>query len=215
MIREQMQLKDKVGYIWDYYKLRIIGAVVIVGLGIYFVNLFTRPKVDISFEAAFVNCYDSVSDSSNMAIGFDEYMVKHDEGSDLGEGKIVYDNNLFFNLGKSSDYNNSYYQKLVAYLEAGTVDVVVCEYDNLIGVGQGGRFLDLRDERIKSVYETYIDRVVYVETEEGNIPIGIDISDSPVIEEMNSYANGCYLAFGSNTKHYDKDLMFLKYLLGE
>jgi hypothetical protein len=122
---------------------------------------------------------------------------------------------LFFNLAKSSDFNNSYYQKLVAYIEAGTYDVVICDYDNLIGVGQGGRYLDLRDERIKSVFDTYSDRVVYIETDEGNIPIGIDVSDSPVIEKMNSYANGCYYAVSANSSHYDKDILYLEYLLGE
>jgi hypothetical protein len=206
-----MQLKDKVGYIWDYYKLRIIGAIVAVGLCIYLVNIFTRPRVNIAFEAAFVNCYDNISDSSDMAKGFDTYL----KGSDVGsiEGKIVYDNNLFFNLSKSSDYNNSYYQKLIAYLESGTFDVVISDYDNLIGVGKGGRYIDLRDERIKSVYDMHSDRVVCVETDEGEIPIGIDISDSPVIEAMNSYANGCYIAFSANSSHFDKDILYLEYLL--
>jgi hypothetical protein len=208
-----MQPKDKAIYIWDYYKLWIIGAVVIVGLTIYLVQIFARPRENIAFEAAFVNCYDSVSDSSDMAKGFDMYL----KGSDVGdiEGTIVYDNNLFFNLSKSSDYNNSYYQKLIAYLEAGTYDVVVSDYDNLIGVGQGGRYIDLRDERIKSVYEAYSDQAVYVETDEGNIPIGIDISDSPIIEAMNSYANGCYIAFSANSSHYDKGIAYLEYLLGK
>jgi hypothetical protein len=210
-----MQPRERIVYIWDYYKLWIIGGIVIIGLGIYLLRIFTRPRVDIAFEAAFVNCYDNVSDSSDMAKGFDEYLKGSDKGDIDIEGKIVYDNNLFFNLAKSSDFNNSYYQKLVAYLEAGTYDVVVSEYDNLIGVGQGGRYLDLRDERIKEVFDTYSDRVIYVETEEGNIPIGIDISDSPVIGKMNSYANGCYLAFSANSSHFDTDVLFLDYLLGK
>jgi hypothetical protein len=209
---KQMQLKDKIGYIWDYYKLRIIGVVVIVGLAVYLVSIFTRPRADIAFEAAFVNCYDNVSDNSDFALGFEEYLKGCDAGSEI-EGKIVYDNNLFFNLSKSSDFNNSYYQKLVAYLEAGTYDVVICDYDNLVGVGQGGRLLDLRDERIKAVFDMYSDRAVYIETDEGSIPIGIDISDSPVIGEMNSYANGCYIAFSANTSNLEMDRFFTEYLI--
>jgi hypothetical protein len=215
MVSKQMQLKDRIGYIWDYYKLWIIGAVAIIGLSIYLVGIFTRPRTVVAFEAAFVNCYDNVSDNSDIARGFDKYLKGRDLGSSNVEGKIVYDNNLFFNLSRNSDYKNSYYQKLVAYLETGTYDAVICEYDNLVGIGQSGRFLDLRDERIKSVYDKYGDYAIYIETDEGNIPIGIDISNSPVIAKMNSFGNGCYLAFSSNSSHYEMDELFLEYLFGK
>jgi hypothetical protein len=205
---KHMRLRDRVGYIWDYYKLLIIGVAVAIFLLGYFIRMFTAPKSDIAFEAAFVNCYDNVSESSDLYRGFSGYFEE-------GEGKIVFDNNLFFDLNKSSDYNGSYYQKLVAYLEAGTYDAVICGYDNLVGVGQGGRYIDLRDERIKSVYDTYGDRAVYIETEEGKIPIGIDISDSPFIGEMNSYGDGCYIAFCANSSHFEADVLFLEYLLGK
>jgi hypothetical protein len=209
-----MQLRDKVGYIWDYYKLWLIGAVVAVGLLVYFLSLYRNGSDDVVFKAAFVNFYDDVSDSSDFALGFKEYLEGHDSGSGI-EGVIEFDNNMFFNLNKNSDYYSSYYQKLIAYLESGTLDCVICGYDNLMGIGQGGRFIDLSDERIKSVYDMYSDRIVYISTEEGDIPIGIDISDSPVLSGMNGYGESCYLAFSANSAHFDKGKLFLEYLLEE
>ena len=35
-IKEMDSIRKKIGYIWDYYKLWIIGAVVLVGLVVYF-----------------------------------------------------------------------------------------------------------------------------------------------------------------------------------
>ena len=39
-IKEMDSIRKKIGYIWDYYKLWIIGAVVLVGLVVYFTVVF-------------------------------------------------------------------------------------------------------------------------------------------------------------------------------
>lgn len=195
-------------YLWDYYKLWIIAAAALVWLTVYFILIYRNHPAEEIWKIAFVNFYDDVSWESD----FSENFVKS-LGRPVEEGSVVFDNNLFFNLERNSDYHNSYYQKLIAYLEAGTVDGVICEYSNLIGIGQGGRFLDLTDDRTAAVYERYRDRVVWIATEEGEVPIGIDISDSPVLAGMNGYADKCYLAVSSNIAHAELLEEFLEYLL--
>lgn len=205
-----MSAKTAARYIWDYYKIWIIAAVVLAGLLVYFISVYrNRPPEEI-WKVAFVNFYDDVSQESDFSQNFVESLEIPAE-----EGSIVFDNNLFFNLERNSDYYNTYYQRLIAYLEAGTVDCVICEYANLTGIGRTGRFLDLSDDRTASVYERYYDRMVWITTEEGEFPIGIDISDSPVLTRMNGYTDGCYLAISSNMAHMELIDEFLAYLLGD
>ena len=102
----------------------------------------------------------------------------------------------------------------MAYLEAGTTDALVCQKANLMGIAKGKRVLNLEDALAKEIYQKYQDRLVYYTTEEGEeIPVGVDISDSPLIKNMNSYKDGCYVCVSAYTNRVERVKMFLDYLL--
>lgn len=213
----QMDLKSAVIYLWDYYKLWIIGISVFIFLVFYFISVFLNRPKDTLLHVTMVNFYDNVSEDSDFYKDFIAYSGFNEE-----EGEVIFDANVFFNLKRPADGKSSYFQKTVAFLEAKTTDAVICEYDNLMGIGSGGRFLDLSDEKAASIYEKYQDRIVYLEPEEGmvkegeekeRVPIGIDISDSPVLARMNGYADKCYLAVSAYTERLDAAEIFIDYLL--
>lgn len=206
-----MSREKAAGYIWTYYKIPIVAVLVFIFLVIYFVHAFLNRAEDTLLHVTFVNCYDDVSEDSDFYKNFLEY-------ADFEEtGEVFFDSNVFFDLSKDRDYANTYFQKTVAYLEAGTTDAVVCQEMNLNGLAKGGRILSLEDERAEKIYEKYADRVVIYTTEEGkDIPVGIDISDSQIIEGMSSYNDGCYLcvsAYIDETDRVDRVERFLDYLL--
>lgn len=208
---EKKNPKDKLQYIWDYYKMWIIGAVVLVGLICYFASAFYhRPKDEI-LNVAFVNFYDDISKETEFYQDFLDFAEQN--GALEVNGDITFDSNYFFDLSKASGAANTYYQKMIANLEAKTCDAVVCEYDNLLGIGESGRLLDLEDERVKGFCEPYRERMVTVEKDGRSVLIGIDISDSPVFDNVNGYANACYFAISSNAGHLDMVEEFLQYLL--
>ena len=205
-----MPKEKAAGYIWTYYKLPIIVVMTVIFLIIYFVHSFlTRPE-DTLLHVTFVNCYEDISEDSDFYKNFLEF-------ADLKEsGEVYFDSNIFFNLEKESDYANTYFQKTVAYLEAGTTDAVVCQESNLNGLAQGGRVLSLRDERVEKIYEKYKDRIVEYTTKEGEtVPVGINISDSPLLKGTKSYQDGCYLcvsAYIDEPDRIDNVETFLDYL---
>lgn len=207
---QQMDRKSAAVYIWDYYKLWIIGIVTFVFLVFYFISAFLNRPKNTLLHVTMVNFYDNVSESSDFYKDFIEYSGFNEE-----EGEVIFDANVFFNLIRPADSKSSYFQKTIAFLEAKTTDAVICEYDNLMGIGAGGRFLDLSDEKVKSIYEKYQDRIVYLESEETGekVPIGIDISDSPVLARMNGYADKCYIAVSAYTERLDAVEVFIDYLL--
>ena len=206
---KEMPIKKATGYIWDYYKIPLISIGVLLGLTCYFISIFLRPVQETAGAVAFINFYENVTEDS---VFYTEFMKEYKEKMPK-ESMLVFDNHYFFNLEKEADYKNSYYQKLIAYLEAGTVDVVICEEENLMGIAKSGRFLDLSDERIVEIYKQYQERIVYLFLEGEKIPIGIDISDSSVLTGLNGYQKKCYLAISSNVLHLEFVESFLQYLL--
>jgi len=204
-----MERKRAFHYLWDYYKGLAIGILVAIGIVVYMIALLLRPEVDVKLGVMFVNFPVDVSQDSSFAQGFYAFAgVKKPE-------TIVFDNNAFFNLAKSSDYANSYFQKTVAYLEGGDIDAVICQYDNLVGIASGGRFMDLRNKSMEKIYETYQDRIVEIEKDGKTIPVGIDVSDSPVLKRLGGFDEGesCYVGISSFTVHGDMIGNFLEYIL--
>ena len=199
-------------YIWTYYKIPIVGILVFIFLIIYFIHAFLNRPEDTILHVTFVNCYDDVSEKSDFHKEFLEY-------ADFQEtGEVIFDSNVFFDLSKDSDYANTYFQKTVAYLEAGTTDALVCQETNMKGMVKGGRILNLKDERASGIYDKYKDRIVNYTTEEGEvIPVAVDISDSPRFEGMSSYqdSEGCYLCVSAYIDQADQAEVFLDYLLKE
>ncbi len=205
-----MTREKAAGYIWTYYKIPIVGVMTVIFLIIYFVHAFLNRPEDTLLHVTFVNCYEDISEDSDFYKNFLEF-------ADFEEsGEVYFDSNIFFNLEKESDYANTYFQKTVAYLEAGTTDAVVCQESNLKGLAQGGRVLSLRDERVEKIYEKYKDRIVEYTTKEGEtVPVGINISDSPLLKGTKSYQDGCYLcvsAYIDEPDRIDNVETFLDYL---
>lgn len=209
-IKEMDSTRKKIGYIWDYYKFWIIGAVVLVGLIVYFTVVFVTREDKPALDIVLVNNYDDVSEDSKLAQGFVSYV-----GEENLPGKVEFDNNAFFNLEKNSDYKNSYYMKVVAYLEADTVQAVICQYDNLIGIAKGGRLADLSDERVGDIFEKYKDRIVYYENDEGeNVPVGIDISDGYKAAGLTEYTDEkAYVGLSAYAKDYELAEKFVDYMV--
>ena len=205
-----MTRENALRYIWTYYKIPIIGILVFIFLVFYFIHAFLNRPEDTILHVTFVNCYDNVSEDSDFHKEFLEY-------ADFQEtGEVIFDSNVFFDLSKDSDYANTYFQKTVAYLEAGTTDALICQETNMKGMAKGGRVLNLEDERAGGICEKYKDRIVNYTTDEGEvIPVAVDVSDSPRFEGKNSYKDEekCYLCVSAYIDQADQVEVFLDYLL--
>ena len=73
-IKEMDSTRKKIGYIWDYYKLWIIGAVVLVGLVVYFTVVFATREDKPILDVVLVNNYDDVSEDCRLTQGFVSYV---------------------------------------------------------------------------------------------------------------------------------------------
>jgi hypothetical protein len=200
--------KAGLAYLWQYYKLPVLAAVAAVGLAVYFVNACLTRPADPVLTVQFVNFYSDVSAQSDFARNFAAF------GSlDSAQGPAVFDANAFFNLANSSDYTNSYYLKTVTYLETGTRDAVVCGRDNLEGLAQSGRLMDLTDSRTAAICDAWGSRLYTVTGNGQEIPVGVSLAGSPVLSKMQQNDGDIYLAVSANVQHEKWVETFLHYLL--
>ena len=176
----------------------------------YFTVVFATREDKPVLDVVLVNNYDDVSEDSELAQGFVSYI-----GKENLSGKVTFDNNEFFNLANNSDYKNSYYMKVLAYLEADTAQAVMCQYDNLIGLAKSGRLADLSNEKVSNIYEKYKDRVIYYEDENGNkTPVGIDISEGYRAAGLTEYTDGkAYIGLSAYAADYEYVEKFVDYMV--
>lgn len=212
---EGLSARKKREYVWQYYKLWIIGGVALILFIIYFAVHLINANRDTHLYVGFVNTYAQVENGSDFWEGY----VK-DAGVDTGKVNVIFDKEIYFDMTQGDVTGNHYYEKLVVLVDSETLDAVVMEPDNLKELGANGRLMDLEDERTRGLYEKYSDRIITTVTEEEDgtkreVPVGIDISDSILMAEENSYVKGCALGISSHVQHVDAVEEFLDYVLQE
>lgn len=203
----------KLQYVWEYYKLRIAGAVCVLALLLYFGTIRLTVPSDNWFYITIANTQADVGNRSQMWKDFVEY-----SGYDTGEKNVYFNTNCFFD--PFSERPNDYYTYFVAYVDAGTLDLISMEREDLQKLGERGRLLDLSAPEASAIAQKYRDRLIYAqpldaEYSDKPVPIGIDLSDSALMSKYHIYGESCAVGLGAHCPHMDAVLKFLAFALEE
>ena len=204
--------QDKLGYIWDYYKLWIIGIAAFIVVAVYALTSLNKAHSEYWYYMILANTMENVGTGSSLWKGFEEYA-----GYDLKEKDMVFNNQSYFDFTlKTTD--NPYFDSFIVFAEAGTLDAITMECNSLIALGQTGRLMDLNSEEAASLRSEYEDRFLYYDALDADgdpvsYPVGIDISDSILMTEYHIYGNSCALGLGYLSEHVEETKKFLEYIL--
>lgn len=215
---EQEKLRGMTGrqaaeYIWQYYKLWIIGIVSALCIGVYLTVLSMTTPSENWLYVCFANVPPGMvlSEDSEIHQSYADYT-----GMDLTEKKLVFDTNCYCNPSEKT-YGNNYYNKMVALLDGGILDLLVMEEADLQAVGSTGRLLDLQGDfyRLDPKWE---DRLVYCENadpdyEKTLVPIGVDLTGSFLTAPDGPYPEGCVVGIGAYSAHPERLEQFLTFFL--
>lgn len=228
--------KQKLAYFWDYYKWPvIIGVLAIFAVTSFIYQLVTRK--DNALHALLLNGSpkDFLAEETDHTGDFVEYA-----GIDEKKYQVLYDTSVHIGEGAADEYNSV--QKLMVYIAAAELDVMVSDPDSLLRYAYQGNLQDLREFLPKEQFEKYADSFYYIdlavaraheaaneandydyipvygdphhpEDMEDPAPVGIFLpQDCPLLE--NYFFPGNELAAGVliNTKHAETALKFLEYL---
>ena len=207
----RLQGAAKLQYVWDYYKLWIIGVVCLVAFVIYFVVARAMTPNDNWFYITIANTQADAGNKSQIWRDFVDY-----SGYDTREKNVYFNTNCYFD--PFSERINNYYTYFVAYVDAGTLDLIAMEKDDLQKLGERGRLLDLSRPEASEIMAKYEDRLIYAvpldeEYSTEPVPIGIDLSDSALISKYHIYSDSCAVGVSANCPHMDAVLRFLACVL--
>lgn len=226
-IREQLQklkdmsFKNKLGYLWHYYKIHTIVTVIIIIFAATLIHDIVTHK-DFAFYALLINAETPYIDYLAYGNEFEQY-------AGINTDKYV----AFFDT--SSKISNEYYSqdsaantdKIAAMIYTGTIDVIVADTYAFEYYAQSETFVNLEDVLPKEVLEKYSHSLYYTDADtyvryeddyssgempdrntytinhhlaEGMkkpVPVGIFLSD-----ESNLMKTGCYNYLTQNEVTY-------------
>ncbi len=140
-------LKQKFAYFRDYYKWHVIIAVAVIAF-IASMIYQTVTRKDTAFYAALINVYPIASDEH--AASFAEYA-----GIDLEEYDITLDTSMHIDNAAMDQETITSTQKLMVYIAAGEVDVIMTDADTMEQYAYNESFFDIRDVLSKEQAEAY------------------------------------------------------------
>ena len=210
-----MTKRQAAEYIWQYYKLWIIGFVCLVWFTTFAVTRYRMANRDHWLYITFANTRASIGDGSELWQGYVDYT-----GFDMKKKDVVFNNEAYFDYAKDQARGNVYYEVFVGFTDAGVLDAVTMNPGALTSLGQTGRLLDLSREECASIREKYGDRFLYTQPFDEDygaqqVPVGIDISDSILVTKWHAYTEGAALGIGANSGNIDSVELFLDYIFQE
>ncbi|MDE4542026.1 ABC transporter substrate-binding protein [Thermoanaerobacterium sp. R66] len=206
---KDMTFKEKVEYIWDYYKIHIIVGIIVVAIVASFVNSILTNK-NYVFDFSMIG----TSINFDKEMNFQNTITKELLGTDKGKNQALVE---FYMLTKGSDgkfqLDPTSVQKLMVKISAEEVDVIALDKDNFYALGNQGAFLNL--DTVKNLDLSGLD------TEK--LPASKDVKAGTYgiyLNKDNKYLDGIgydyhdkIIAVLSNSKNKDLSVRFLKWLL--
>lgn len=204
---EGMTAGKRMEYIWQYYKLWIVGILSLTMLAVYLGHGIANSVHQNHLYVLFVNTYADLGDGSAFWKGYAKEI-------DTRKENVIFDTGNFFDMENTT--GNHYYEKAVVLLDGGIADAVVMDTEGLCALGAGGRLMDWADPRLDALRERYADRLLTVSVSEADSPVrevivGVDLSDCRLVSEDHAYTD-CALGISAEAQHLDAVGQFMEYL---
>ncbi len=213
---KNMSVKDRLWYIWEYYKIPIIIAVVAVifissiGSAIYN-NRFETALSCVIFNSRPASEADSVDDYFNQ--GFRQYI-------DLNEdAKIEVDYSMSPTFDESSMNEFTYAQlaKITAMISSKSLDVMIGKPETIDHFGEMGGFVDLKEILPADIYDKVEDHLYFVTNQEigENTACGLLIGSTDFCDKTGLIIDEPILTIMSNSTHTDTAVELIRYVFGQ
>lgn len=207
-----MTWKQRLGYVWDYYKPLMVAILVIIACISLGVEIYHNLQINHIFQAYMVNANTYELDTESMIAEFAEYL-----GGIGADDEITIDATITYDEDDNTEYGMASQMKLVTYGAAGEMDILIGDdalFDHYI---QSDGLLDLREVLTEEELELWEDDLIWGTDSEGTEGIyAIKLTDAPVLTRYNAYPQGdSYGMIPLSSKHLDLVPVFLEYLMGQ
>jgi len=211
---KDMTFAQKKEYIWEYYRIHIIGTLIAIVTVICLIIMFMRNDYKAVFTTVVVdgNMTGFNDNTDKLTVGFTQYL-----GIDGKSKRVIFSNN--YSLIQRTGDEDAYYstQKIVAMATTKSIDGYLCEYDYATFYSSDDELFltDLRELFTANELSKLSDYLVYYTATDGTkFPIAVDLTSTRVKTETDlTMTRPCYGVVSTST-HTDNAVKFIKYAFG-
>lgn len=205
---KEMSFRDKIWYIWEYYKIHmLIGAIILfllyAGGVIIYQKTFTTQ-----LNTIIINDTGTLSDYEELTNRFKGHM-------NYGKKDLVaFDNSIYLSFdGATSEMGYASLAKVTAIVASRDLDLMICDQDSIDHYASNGGYMDLEEVLPEDLWELVKDDAYYTADEDGSVhPFAIDLKNSHFTEWTNCGLDPAYLGLVSNSKRTETAIEFLRFL---
>ncbi len=205
---KEMSTRDKVWYIWEYYKIHMFVAVVLLFLLYAIGVIFYQKTFTTQLSTIIINDTGTPSDYESLTNRFKSRM-------NYGKkDRVEFDNSLYLTLGgTTSEMDYASMAKITAIVASQDLDIMICDADNIDHYASNGGYLDLEEALPADLWELVQEDAYYTADEDGSIhAFAIDLQKSHFTEWTNCGLDPAYLGLVSNSKRTETAIEFLRLL---
>lgn len=235
-VKNMKSFKDKVDYIWGYYKLPIVsGILIIITIG-YILNITViNPPDKTGVGIAFTHLQSDQERENSLKLNSEKAI-------NIEEGYEVSINSIPIGLSEDITYEQGMQQKILAMIVTGEIDLIIGVDEFFYQNSTESIFLDLEKILIDSKYDSLKDEfltsllpvdmvspevvakseiVEHVSpfdstdiTECIKRPVAIKLKDSKILKDLGYPVEGVSIAFISTSKRPEMTLKLFNYIMG-
>lgn len=211
---KQLPFKEKLRYIWMYFKIPIIAILFAIGFGTFLIIRIATNIPGNWLTVTFTNTMAKAGTGSDIWKDFTAYA-----GYDLSQKKVEFNAESYFDYTQNQAQGNAYYNAFVSLADAGEIDAITMSKESLAALGQSGRLFDLNDKACAALKAKYADRFIYYtpsgeDAPQTPVPVGIDVSDSLLVTKYHVYPDDCALGVGAHSENIKEIEDFLRFIYG-
>lgn len=221
--------RQRLGYIWDYYKPLMAALLAVIFLVCMGVEIYHNKQIERLLNVHLINSGDPLADSSSMAADFAEYIGGIEDKQEISMDATM---TLGDELDQTSTANQT---KFMVLAGANELELLLMDEETFERYAAQGFFADLEELLSAEELEEWSARLIYrekaeeaelsdeTETEQKmqhdsatEIAAAIDLTDSEVLQEYGVYTEGkVYGGVFARAEYKELYGQFFEFLLRE
>lgn len=208
----RMTWAQKREHIWEYYKVQIISAIVLIAATVGIIYMYKLNDYENVFYTVVIDGgMAGMSDNQDaLTAGFTEYL-----GIDGKDERVFFDNNYTLTYISSIDqdpYLSA--EKIMTQIATGSIDAIIADKAQINGFStvSESAYIDLSICLTEEEFAAVKDHIVYYKLKDGTeIPNVLDLSGTKIVTEMGLTVNNPCFGITISAPNSENGIKFIRY----
>ena len=211
---KNMSLKNRAWYIWEYYKIPIIGIVTAVVLLSSIGFSMYQNRFDTALSCVILNSLPTTEQPS-VEKYLDQDFRLYAKLPEDEKISVDYSMNITFEEASMSEFTYAELAKLTAMISSKELDVMIGKPEVIDHYGAMGGFLNLEECLPPDLYETVKDRLYTVQNQETGEAVfcGLLLDEEDFASKTGLSMEKPILCVMKNSTHTDTAVKLIRYML--